>query len=437
MAGNLHPHMSVNDPFQHHNSSTSHRDCHPASEIYEHYRNQNSQPLTQSRQNSLPRQQFEHQVKEEMAQLSRTKDGLAERGSLEFKARKAIQRCWEDQGMWKTDWTDGPVGPWKHEEPLERYLGWERDQDSDSFLQPTSSGSRGRRKIANQRRRYAEQRAIREREREASRPIYQFLYQLKEERERIIKSKAAGNITSPDINTEASENVTKVWVRRGIWNINWRLLPGMTWMHEGDPQEVDGCVGRESSMSSGSSGTGVVPISNFRPSKEYSVHTPNPRSEDVPMPAPRQVPPSEAGPSKSGASRLPVAPDSSSTHEPIQNRLLYQNENSQLGPFASSHSMIDSRTTVESNIPARLQLANNSVKTIIPSPSDTTLHQNPSNQAQQLAGEPSRAGNSERDSKDPYRPRDQPTQKGKLMWGRHRKHRGGQKKKPVDESAKR
>jgi hypothetical protein len=42
--------------------------------------------------------------------------------------------------------------------------------------------------------------------------------------------------TPPNINTTAYERVKATWVRRGIWNTKWGILPGMSWKHE-QPQE--------------------------------------------------------------------------------------------------------------------------------------------------------------------------------------------------------
>ncbi len=70
---------------------------------------------------------------------------------------------------------------------------------------------------------------------EASRPIHQFLWQLHNERDRIINEHTDG--TSPaafslDINDTAYESIKSTWVRRGIWDIKWGILPGMSWKHE-------------------------------------------------------------------------------------------------------------------------------------------------------------------------------------------------------------
>jgi hypothetical protein len=86
-----------------------------------------------------------------------------------------------------------------------------------------------------------------EREREASRPFYQFMYRVSGERG-LIQEEAScsrqppespeelGTGTTapapPDINTTAYERVKSAWIRRGIWDAKWGVLPGMQWKHE-------------------------------------------------------------------------------------------------------------------------------------------------------------------------------------------------------------
>jgi len=86
----------------------------------------------------------------------------------------------------------------------------------------------------------AEQRATREREREASRPFHQFFYQVLKESERIKDELGSGEaVAAPiDVNTRAYENIKNTWIKRKIWNSKWGILPGMSWRHE-DPLEEE------------------------------------------------------------------------------------------------------------------------------------------------------------------------------------------------------
>lgn len=79
----------------------------------------------------------------------------------------------------------------------------------------------------------AERQATLKREREASRPIHQFLYHvLREVQGEIGSEEIAANTTAANIYTKAYETVKSTWIRRGIWNRNWGILPGMSWKHE-------------------------------------------------------------------------------------------------------------------------------------------------------------------------------------------------------------
>jgi hypothetical protein len=87
--------------------------------------------------------------------------------------------------------------------------------------------------------RIRERRVVQEREREASRPFYQFVYQVSEECERIQEESADGGDTNTaDINTRAYEIVKSTWTKRRIWKTRWGILPGMSWKHE-EPLEEE------------------------------------------------------------------------------------------------------------------------------------------------------------------------------------------------------
>ena len=88
-----------------------------------------------------------------------------------------------------------------------------------------------------------ERQAKRKRDHEASRPFYQFVFQLSLERERIQEETGKGTVPLPaaapaNINTTAYERVRNAWVKHKIWNSNWGTLPGMSWKHE-DPLVAD------------------------------------------------------------------------------------------------------------------------------------------------------------------------------------------------------
>lgn len=114
------------------------------------------------------------------------------------------------------------IGGERHEELLEPELESETDSEAGPssplfsfFAKPQLKPRRP--KSDDEKRRIAERRVIREREREASRPYHQFVYQISKKRERIQDESrsAEGNA---DINTTAYENVKNTWTKRGIWN---------------------------------------------------------------------------------------------------------------------------------------------------------------------------------------------------------------------------
>ncbi|KAI1655127.1 hypothetical protein F4813DRAFT_398672 [Daldinia decipiens] len=139
----------------------------------------------------------------------------------------------------------GNIWKWKHEIPLKIESESESESETDSEAQGDVLLSRSARTIGGVKRRrpksdeelrlIANRRLMRERGREASRPFHQFIYQISKERE-IIQSKLGPeeSISSglTDINTKAYENVQSTWIKRGIWNRKWGILPGMLWKHE-------------------------------------------------------------------------------------------------------------------------------------------------------------------------------------------------------------
>jgi hypothetical protein len=218
---------------------------------------------TIDRRASLPRKQFYAQVNEEMRRMWNTDpetswmswSGMPTGGTLEKLAIGAVKSCWEEQGIWRDKWDEMAagyymnVGRWKHEEPLELEsesgAGTKEEPRSRTSLlgmSPEQSQSKTRRpKSGDEKRQVEERRFVREREREASRPYYQFVFQISKERERIQHNsidKEGANVDIADINTRAYENVKNTWIGRGIWNRRWGILPGMSWKHEEPLEEI-------------------------------------------------------------------------------------------------------------------------------------------------------------------------------------------------------
>ncbi|KAL8903845.1 MAG: hypothetical protein Q9171_007256 [Xanthocarpia ochracea] len=145
-----------------------------------------------------------------------------------------VKSRWQEQGIWNDRWpSKGPwiTDLWKHQEPLHR--------STNSTSPPPKRRKRNPLTV--------NQRAQAKCDPEASRPIHQFLWQLHKERDRIINEHTDGTSTgafSLDINDTAYESIKSTWVRRGIWDIKWGILPGMSWKHEWPlPWQTDAAPG--------------------------------------------------------------------------------------------------------------------------------------------------------------------------------------------------
>jgi hypothetical protein len=163
-------------------------------------------------------------------------------------ARETVKKRWVEQGIWSDKWNYYAIGRWKHEQPLE--LESESETDTEAGLSPPIFSFSPKLqpkprqpKSDDEKRRIAERPIVREREREASRPYHQFVYQISKERERIQDESENGEGTGAvDIDTMAYENVKNTWAKRGIWNGRWGVLPRMSWKHE-EPLEGEAAHG--------------------------------------------------------------------------------------------------------------------------------------------------------------------------------------------------
>ncbi|KAK8043430.1 hypothetical protein PG993_005860 [Apiospora rasikravindrae] len=159
-------------------------------------------------------------------------------------ARKVAKERWIEQGIWNDKWGPGmPTGLWKHEEPLDMKSESDSENDPETQARSLFSGVATSEAPKSEERlqRLAGRQLVREREREASRPFHQFVHQVSAERERMRNKTrpAEPNALDPaDINTKAYDNVKDTWVKRGIWNQRWGILPGMNWKHEQDLDEM-------------------------------------------------------------------------------------------------------------------------------------------------------------------------------------------------------
>lgn len=223
---------------------------------------------------SKPHEQFSAQIEEERRRIWNADPSTSwikiNPGDTTFEkeARETVKKRWVEQGIWSDKWNQFALGKWKHEEPLNLESESERESEAERSLPLFALFQKPQREArlpkSDDEKRTA-QPAVREREREreASRPFHQFVYQISKERERI--QKESGNGDGPDaadINTKAYENVKNTWTKRKIWNERWGILPGSSWKHEEplDEEAVHGlaCVPANPFMNS-SHETGEAP----------------------------------------------------------------------------------------------------------------------------------------------------------------------------------
>ncbi|CAG9945524.1 unnamed protein product [Clonostachys rosea f. rosea IK726] len=122
--------------------------------------------LMEEHRASFPCNQFLDEWIEEMDRIEEASQNQTDSDPIErrFLVWENVKTRWVEQGIWNEKWTDvSEMVRWKHEEPLE--LESESEDDLAAEGEP--------------------RRLVREREREASRPFHQFVYQVSKERERI------------------------------------------------------------------------------------------------------------------------------------------------------------------------------------------------------------------------------------------------------------
>lgn len=199
--------------------------------------------------------QFIAQRREETERIEQSGEFVGIGNSPFGVAGARVRERWIEQGIWDYKWYEtnleqfgelvqnAPLldARWMHEVPLE--------DDSDTVDESTAEfkfgAKRKRQKTDEEARQTAERRAERQRQRELTRPIHQFNYQVSRERDRLLEEKAreVGSDDPvkrypPDINTEAYTIVKDRWTSARLWVDKWGILPGMTWLHECDFEEL-------------------------------------------------------------------------------------------------------------------------------------------------------------------------------------------------------
>ncbi|KKZ66657.1 hypothetical protein EMCG_00220 [[Emmonsia] crescens] len=198
----------------------------------------------EERLNSMPGCQFTYQrrleekrlIEQNMRWFAGRKETLPFNMKLNYttNAENNVTNRWIEQGIWNDKWLPRAWGArWKHEEsPEPEFEPAPGEPDSEPILYsgPRPDPPKPRLKIVSQ-----ERRAAHERETMASRPYYQFRFQISKEREWLEDEPDSELI---DIDAKAYENAKDHWLEQKIWNPKWGHMPGMTWIHE-DPDDDD------------------------------------------------------------------------------------------------------------------------------------------------------------------------------------------------------
>ncbi|KAI4253771.1 MAG: hypothetical protein L6R42_007458 [Xanthoria sp. 1 TBL-2021] len=172
--------------------------------------------------------ELKEQVHDEKQWLFKAQDEVGVRlpvgANYEKLASAVVKKRWREQGIWNDRWDklrDWCAWCWKHEEA---------DPESESEYKKESTTPAE-----------PERQAKLDRDREALPPIHQFLCQLARQRD-LISGKPtiqkAAVSASLDINTKAYEAVKSSWIRQDIWDTEWGIMPGMTWMYERPPDQT-------------------------------------------------------------------------------------------------------------------------------------------------------------------------------------------------------
>lgn len=172
--------------------------------------------LTYSRSRSLPENQFKDQVS---ALIEKEKRAAKSPAHCKHPIHHAeiVKKNWIEQGIWNPNWKKYEPGPeWLHEAPPRL----------TTVELATAS--------------LAERAEVSERLadfKDKSRPWHQFLYQVRQTQQRnseeFFEQQTRPGVPLPkDTFSVAYEEVKQIWQERHIWQKEWTVLPGITWMHE-------------------------------------------------------------------------------------------------------------------------------------------------------------------------------------------------------------
>ena len=195
-------------------------------------------------ENSTADTQFRIQIKEEVGRIraARDKDLLQHPNLFDLKeaAEANVKYRWIQQGIWDEVWDSQPGKVWKHE--LQDPLRPMRSSDSVKEGRVTKLETKQKRKHSDLEEEYHEvvRCAVDYQNRQSSRPCYQFLYQFCQEREWIkMGLSKQDQDQQTKLDTIAYESLRSRWIRDGIWDDDWTLIPGTSWRHERPRKTLD------------------------------------------------------------------------------------------------------------------------------------------------------------------------------------------------------
>ena len=188
---------------------------------------------------SDPHAQFSIQVEDELGRIRAARDkGLLQHPKvfdLEEAAEANVKYRWIQQGIWDKRWNHQLHKTWKHE--LEDPLPLVRLSNITEKSEVKNLETKHKRTQADLKEEYHElvQCAVDDQGRQLSRPCYQFIYQICQQREWIkmgLSEQDQNQDQQTDLDTRAYEAVKSRWVRDGIWDDDWAFVPGTSWRHE-------------------------------------------------------------------------------------------------------------------------------------------------------------------------------------------------------------
>ena len=187
--------------------------------------------------NSDADHQYAVQIKHEVDRIHAARGmGLLQQPNIydwEEAAEANVRYRWIQQGIWDERWDTQAYKIWKHE--LQDPLLPERPSMSVKDAVVRNLGTQRKRQHQDFEDKYQEslQSAVEFQNRQSSRPCYQFVYQFCEERQWIkMGFSKADQDQDIDLDTKAYESLKSRWIRDGIWDDDWTLIPGVSWRHE-------------------------------------------------------------------------------------------------------------------------------------------------------------------------------------------------------------